>query len=75
MSKAKEKVKKRRSYFGFARYYPGRTGTRKYSIGDNEYERKREISRKLIIILLLILLFVCAFVVTTVCLNISGMNP
>ncbi len=75
MSKKNEYVKKRRSYFGFTRYYPGRTSSPKYSLGDNQIERKREINRKILIILLLILLFVISFVVTSVCLDISEIKP
>ncbi len=75
MKKQKEYVKKRRSYFGFARYYPGRTNSKKYGLGDNSIERKREFSRRLLIVLLLILLFIISFVVTSVCLNISEIIP
>lgn len=64
-------VKKRKSYYGFSRYYPGRIGAKSYIIGDSVTEKRRELSRKILISLLIILLFIVSFVVTTVCLNIS----
>lgn len=72
--KNREYVKKRRSYFGFARYYPGTTGPKTYIIGDSVTEKKREISRKILIALLIILLFIVSFVITAVCLDISAMK-
>ncbi len=75
MSKqSKEKVKKRKSYYGFSRYYPGRIGARSYIIGDSVSEKSREIKRKVLIALLIILLFIITFVATSVCLNIAGMK-
>lgn len=75
MSKqSKDKVKKRKSYYGFSRYYPGRIGARSYIIGDSVSEKRREIKRKVLIALLIILLFIITFVATSVCLNIAGMK-
>ncbi len=71
--KQREYVKKRKSYYGFSRYYPGRIGSKTYIIGDSVTEKKREINRKILIALLIILLFIVSFVVTSVCLNISEM--
>lgn len=68
-----EYVKKRKSYYGFSRYYPGRIGSKTYIIGDSVTEKKREINRKILIALLIILLFIVSFVVTSVGLNISEM--
>lgn len=71
--KNKEYVKKRKSYYGFSRYYPGRIGNKTYIIGDSVTEKSREIKRRILIALLIILLFIVTFVVTSVCLNISEM--
>lgn len=71
--KEKEYVKKRRSYYGFAKYYPGKIGSKTYVIGDSLEQRKREARRRIIIAVLLILLFILAFMVTSVCLEISKM--
>lgn len=70
-----EYVKKRKSYYGFSRYYPGRIGNKTYIIGDSVTEKKREITRRLLIALIIILLFVVSFVVTSVCLDIAQMKP
>ncbi len=75
MKKNKEYVKKRKSYYGFSRYYPGRIGSKSYIIGDSITEKKREINRRVLIALLIILLFIVTFVVTSVFLNISEMKP
>ncbi len=72
MKKNNEYVKKRRSYYSFSKYYPGRIGAKAYVIGDSVEQKRREIKRKIIIALLIILLFVASFVVTSVCLEISG---
>ena len=75
MSKhSKEKVKKRKSYYGFSRYYPGRIGAKSYIIGDSVSEKSRELKRKVLIALMIILLFIISFVATSVCLNIAGMK-
>lgn len=71
--KNKEYVKKRKSYYGFSRYYPGRIGNKTYIIGDSVTEKNREINRRILIALLIILLFIITFVITSVCLNISEM--
>lgn len=71
--KNKEYVKKRKSYYGFSRYYPGRIGNKTYIIGDSVTEKSREIKRRILIALLIILLFIVTFVVTSVCLNIAEM--
>ncbi len=70
-----EYVKKRKSYYGFSRYYPGRTGSKTYIIGDSVTEKRREILRRILIALSLILLFIIVFVITDVCLNISEIKP
>ena len=69
----KEKVKKRKSYYGFSRYYPGRIGSKTYIIGDSISEKSRELKRRVLIALLIILLFIVVFVATSVCLNIAEM--
>ena len=70
-----EYVKKRKSYYGFSRYYPGRIGNKTYIIGDSVTEKKREITRRILIAVIIILLFIISFVVTSVCLNIAEMKP
>ncbi len=67
----KEYVKKRKSYYGFAKDYPGNLGANKYVIGDSLVVRRRETVRKIIIAVLVVLLFVITFITTTVCLEIS----
>ena len=71
--KETEYVKKRKSYYGFSRYYPGRIGSKTYIIGDSVTEKKREINRRILIALLIILLFIVSYVLTSVCLNIAEM--
>ena len=66
-----EYVKKRKSYYGFAKNYPGKLGANRYVIGDSLAVRRRETINKIITVLLIILLFATTFVVTTVCLEIS----
>ncbi len=73
--KDKEYVKKRKSYYGFSKYYPGKIGSKTYAIGDSVTEKKREVSRRILIALLLLLLFIISFVFTDVCLNISDYIP
>ena len=76
MSKSpKEKVKKRKSYYGFSKEYPGRTGGSGYAIGDTVTRNNKERVRKIIIALLIVLLFIISFVVTSVGLNISSEKP
>ena len=67
----KEYVKKRKSYYGFARYYPGQTGSKSYAIGDSVSQKKRDTIRGIIIAILLVLLFVATFVITSVGYEIS----
>lgn len=67
----KEDVIKRKSYYGFARFYPGKTGSNNYVIGESRNIRKKEQIRTALIILGYIFLFVLAFFITTVCINIS----
>ena len=62
----KEYVKKRKSYYGFARYYPGKIGSKSYAIGDSLSQRRRDRIRAIIIAVLLLLLFITTFVVTSV---------
>lgn len=69
--KEKEYVKKRKSYYGFAKNYPGKLGTNKYIIGDSLAVRRKEIIRRIIVALVIILLFAASFVITTVCIKIS----
>jgi hypothetical protein len=75
MKNNKEYVKKRKSYYGFSRFYPGRIGSKNYIIGDSITEKRRELNRKIFIALLIILLFIVTFVLTSVFLNISEMKP
>mgnify|MGYP006974373014 CR=1 FL=1 len=66
-----EKVKKRKSYYGFAQNYPGRIGTKNYAIGDTLEQRRRESRRRITIVVLLILLFIASFMITSICFEIS----
>lgn len=67
----KEYVKKRKSYYGFAREYPGKIGSKTYIIGDSVAQKRRERIRKIILALLVILLFIASFIITSVGLKIS----
>ncbi len=62
----KEYVKKRKSYYGFARYYPGKIGSKSYAIGDSVSQKRRDAIRGIIIAVLVLLLFVVTFIVTSV---------
>lgn len=62
----KEYVKKRKSYYGFARYYPGKIGAKSYAIGDSVSQKRRDTIRGIIIAILIVLLFVATFVITSV---------
>ena len=64
-------VKKRKSYYGFAKDYPGNLGSNKYVIGDSLTVRRKESIRKIISAVIIVLLFVVTFITTTVCLEIS----
>lgn len=66
-----EYVKKRKSYYGFAKNYPGKLGANRYVIGDSLAVRRRETINRIIMAILVVLLFVVTFVVTSVCLEIS----
>lgn len=66
-----EDVKIRKSYYGFAKNYPGKLGANRYVIGDSLAVRRRENVRKIIIGVLILILFAVTFVTTTVCLKIS----
>ena len=46
MAKNNEYVKKRKSYYGFAKNYPGKLGSSKYVIGESKIVRRNEIIRK-----------------------------
>lgn len=76
MSKqSKEYVKKRKSYYGFSKEYPGRTGKNGYAIGDTVTRNNKERVRRIIIALLIVLLFIVSFVITSVGLHISSEKP
>lgn len=75
MAKNNEYVKKRKSYYGFAKNYPGKLGSSKYVIGESRIVRRNETIRKIVIAIIVILLFIVSFVVTTVGLNISERKP
>ncbi len=74
-SKNSEYVKKRKSYYGFSRYYPGRIGAKTYIIGDSVTEKRRETIRRIAIAVGIILIFILAFVFTDVCLYLSEAVP
>lgn len=64
-------VKKRKSYYGFAKDYPGKLGSNKYVIGDSLTVRRKETIQKILTIVIVVLLFIVSFITTTVCLEIS----
>ena len=66
-----EDVIKRKSYYGFAKYYPGKMGTKKYVIGESKVAEKKERIRNILVDLGYITLFLIAFFITTVCIEIS----
>ena len=66
-----ENIIKRKSYYGFAKYYPGKMGTKKYFIGESKVAEKKERIRKILIILGFVILFLLAFFITSVCIEIS----
>jgi hypothetical protein len=74
-NQSKEHVKKRKSYYGFSKEYPGRIGKNGYAIGDTVTRNNKERVRKIIIALLIVLLFIVSFVVTSVGLHISSEKP
>ena len=67
----KNETGKRKSYYGFAKDYPGNLGSNKYVIGDSLTVRRNETIRKIISAVLIVILFVVTFIATTVCLEIS----
>ncbi len=71
MAKNNEYVKKRKSYYGFAKNYPGKLGSSKYVIGESRIVRRNEIIRKIVIAIIVILLFIASYVITSVGFNIS----
>lgn len=75
MAKNNEYVKKRKSYYGFAKNYPGKLGSSKYVIGDSRVVRRKEIIRKVIIIVFIILVFIASYVATSVGFEISERKP
>ena len=75
MAKNNEYVKKRKSYYGFAKNYPGKLGSSKYVIGESKIVRRNEIIRKIVIAVIVIFLFVASYVITSVGFNISDKQP
>ncbi len=75
MAKNNEYVKKRKSYYGFAKNYPGKLGSSKYVIGESKIVRRNETIRRVVIAIIIILLFISSYVVTTVGFNISSKEP
>ena len=75
MAKNNENVKKRKSYYGFAKNYPGKLGSSKYVIGESKIVRRNETIRKIIIAIIIIILFIASYVITSVGLNISNREP
>ena len=75
MAKNNEYVKKRKSYYGFAKNYPGKLGSSKYVIGESKIVRRNEIIRRIVIAIIIIFLFIASYVITTVGFNISNKEP
>ena len=75
MAKNNEYVKKRKSYYGFAKNYPGKLGSSKYVIGESRIVRRNETIRRIVIAVIVILLFIVSFVITSVGFNISNKEP
>ena len=71
----REYVKKRKSYYGFAKNYPGKLGSSKYVIGESRAVKKRETLRSIAIGLIIVIIFIFSFVFTSVCLNVSEKEP
>lgn len=68
----KKRIIKRKSYYSFSSSYPGTSQNKNYFIGENRIVKRREFLRRLLIGVLIFLIFAIAFVVTDICLNISG---
>ena len=49
-SEKSEDIIKRKSYYGFAKYYPGKMGTKKYVIGESKVAEKKERIRKILVL-------------------------
>lgn len=75
MAKNNEYVKKRKSYYGFAKNYPGKLGSSKYVIGESKIVRRNETIRKILIAIIVIFLFIASYVITSVGFNISNKEP
>jgi hypothetical protein len=75
MAKNNEYVKKRKSYYSFAKNYPGKLGSSKYVIGESKIVRRNETIRKIAIAIIVVILFIASYVITTVGLNISERKP
>ena len=75
MAKNNEYVKKRKSYYGFAKNYPGKLGSSKYVIGESKIVRRNETIRKIVVAIIVILLFIASYVITSVGFNISERKP
>lgn len=75
MAKNNEYVKKRKSYYGFAKNYPGKLGSSKYVIGESRIVRRNETIRRIVIAVIVILLFIVSFVITSVGFEISEKKP
>lgn len=75
MAKNNEYVKKRKSYYGFAKNYPGKLGSSKYVIGESKIVRRNETIRKIAIAVIIIFLFIASYVITSVGFNISDKQP
>ena len=56
-----EDVLKRKSYYGFAKYYPGKMGTKNYVIGESRVAKKKERIRNILIFLGFVVLFLISF--------------
>ena len=70
-SEKSEDIIKRKSYYGFAKYYPGKMGTKKYVIGESKVAEEKEKIRNILAISGYIILFILAFFITSVCIEIS----
>ncbi|MBE6749005.1 MAG: hypothetical protein J6V78_02470 [Clostridia bacterium] len=67
-----EDVIKRKSYYGFAKYYPGKMGTKSsYVIGESRVAKKKERIRNILVASGFIILFLLSFFITAVCIEIS----
>ena len=75
MAKNNEYVKKRKSYYGFAKNYPGKLGSSKYVIGESKIVRRNETIRRIVIAIIVIFLFLASYIITTVGFNISNKEP